>query len=265
MTENSVSGKLFSSNLVRIYFLVLFSLLFVSLIFSAYKFGQQSVSPQSPKDSSLQVTISPVAQKQLTPTPNYFDNPKLSTLEKWNQVISSNSSKDFICQDFFFSRFSQDASDFITYQSKDHQYSIDFPYNPSWGDDQNSVFPYESNPYDKMGPEILFGAPFYTDGCGYARSGLRETSPSSISQAIEKIKIDNLMLQNNPELSSDYRYSYQEVSGLKYPTLKLIEPNHFFGTTSSYKVFLPDVTLNFSWLIPESLPSLVNSIRILSL
>jgi hypothetical protein len=172
------------------------------------------------------------------------DQRKELTAEEWQKKIAEESKKGVTCDDFFESRFSAEPNTTVTYTNKKYGYSIDFPYNPAWGDNENKVKAFENNNY-KAESSVWFGAPYPSDGCSFDRINLDELAWSTIDQAKSQIDTENQKIKNTKNALQNY-YEYQVVTGLKYPVLKIDVPNEMFGPVPTYRIFLPKVTLELS-------------------
>jgi hypothetical protein len=172
------------------------------------------------------------------------DNRKELSVNGWREKFRLEFERGITCEDFFKSRFLAEPNTTVNYTSSKYSYSINFPYNFSWGDKENKVMPYEKDE-NSSSDTILFGRPYPSEACTYSRIKLEELAASNIDQTIEKIKIENEKLKKDPN-NVDGIVTYQKLETFKYPVLKMETSNALFGSIPSYRVFLPQVTLEFS-------------------
>lgn len=242
--------------------LFLLSIIFVSLItgISVYFYQQKKIN------SLISPTTEPVATittPTVEPTP---DDPRiaLSARQWYEKFFQQLSQQKVDCDSFYESRFSAAPNTFVSYSSSTGKYSIQLPYNYSWGDSENKVPFYENN--DNQG--IYFGQPFSSEGCGYVRFILEELPVSTQEKTIQKIKYKNSLITEADMIPIDPTITYEIISGLKYPTLLIETANALYGSDQELLVFLPTTTLKIydrSPTLTKSLDykTLINSIKIL--
>lgn len=185
------------------------------------------------------------------------------TADGWNKKFIAELNKGDTCSNFFKTRFSAKPNTFVTYTSSKFKYSINFPYNYSWGDKENRVKPYDTNSYDKK--SIMFGQPSFSEGCSFSQASMIELPQSAIDQAIQTIDEENIK-QTKESIDFPETATYKRITNLKYPVLEIDTANALFGSLKSYQIFLPTVTLEFTgpfFLNEDIIAQLVNSIVLL--
>lgn len=178
----------------------------------------------------------------------------------WYKKFLTELDKGDNCNNFYATRFSAKPNTFVTYTSTEFKYSIDLPYNLSWGDKENKVKPFDRDSYDKK--SIMFGQPSFTEGCSFFQASLTELPRSTINQAIQLIDAENVK-QNKENTSFPETASYKKITNLKYPVLEIDTASAMFGSVKSAKIFLPTVTLELSNSSSDLVTQLVNSIVLL--
>jgi len=218
-------------------------------------------------DDQVVSTIEPTTVQQQIPataTLAPIDNRKVLSADEWQKKFTSEFNKGVTCNKFFESRFQAEPNTTVDYSNNKYGYSIELPFNQSWGDDENKVKPFENNNYGS-GTNIWFGRPYSSEGCSFYRISMAELPATTIDNEINNIKTENQKIKNNPN-SSQLFYKYEKTTNLEYPTLRINIPSDMFGEIISYKVFLPKVTLEFSdpFSVDEKFISkLVNSTKLL--
>ena len=183
------------------------------------------------------------------------------TADGWNKKFLAELNKGDNCSNFFETRFSAKPNTFVTYSSSEFKYSVNFPYNASWGDKENRVKQYDRNSYDKK--SLMFGQPSFSEGCSFFQTSLVELPKSTIDQAIQLIDAENVK-QNKENTSFPETATYKKNTNLKYPVLEIETANAMFGFVKSAKIFLPSVTLEIANPDSGLVVQLVNSIKILN-
>lgn len=187
------------------------------------------------------------------------------TADEWNKKFVIELNKGDNCSNFYKTRFSTKPNAYVTFTSSEFKYSINFPYNASWGDKENKVKPYDRNSYDNK--SIVFGQPSFSEGCSFSQANLTELPRSTIDQEIQIIDAENIK-QTKERVSFPETATYKKITNLRYSVLEIETANALFGSVKSYKVFLPTVTLEFTNPFPpldeDLFIKLVDSIILLS-
>jgi len=243
--------------------LFLLSIIFVSLItgISVYFYQQKKINSLTLPipETVATITHTPTAE----PTPN---DPRiaLSARQWYEKYFQQLSQQKVDCDSFYETRFSANPNTFVSYSSSTGKYSIQLPYNYSWGDSENKVPLYENN--DNQG--IYFGQPFPSEGCGYVRFILKELPVSTQEKTIQEIKYKNSLVTEADMIPIDPTVTYEIVAGLKYPVLITDQIDAMYGSMQELLVFLPTTTLHIYDRSPTltkrlDYKTLINSIKIL--
>lgn len=249
-------------NTFKYLFILFFVLFLITLGVLITIISDKNKIPDSQSDEQVLPTQTISSQ----PT-NPADPRDSLTMEEWNdKFIEEFTNKGTTSDEFYQLHFSAKPNTTVPYISSGYGYSIDLPYNPSWGDSENNLKPYEKSISNAYG-QISFGQPYGTEGGGSARASMGELPPSTIDQTISEInqvntKI-NIETNNNP---IDGISTYKVITGLRFPVLQIDTSHALFGLWHSYKVFLPKVTLEFSDPFSVDLDlvtQLINSIKFL--
>lgn len=227
---------------------------------------QQLQNNQPKQNSYINNQVAPTAESSISqPTtslasPTPVDPRVELTADGWNKKFLAELNKGDNCSNFFETRFSAKPNTFVTYTSSEFKYSINFPYNASWGDKENKVKPFERNSYDKK--SLMFGRPYFSEGCSFLRASLIELPKSTIDQTIQLIDAENIK-QNKENTPFPETATYKIITNLKYPILEIETANALFGSVKSTKIFLPNVTLDIANSNSDLVVQLVNSIVLL--
>lgn len=227
---------------------------------------KQLQNNQSRQTGYINNQVAPTAEPSISqPTtslasPTPVDPRVELTADGWNKKFLAELNKGDNCSNFFETRFSAKPNTFVTYTSSEFKYSVNFPYNATWGDKENKVKPYDKNSYDKK--SIMFGQPSSSEGCSFFQTSLVELPKSTIDQAIQLIDAENVK-QNIENTSFPETATYKKITNLKYPVLEIDTANALFGSVKSAKIFLPNVTLEIASPDSGLITQLVNSIVLL--
>lgn len=244
----SFISKKKSSGFGKIFFIFL---LLITISFAGYYLYSETSYLEYPIDTIQQLVKNlPFLKKPSDISPSNLPSPTPDvrvelTMEEWNDKINQKYADQQIdCSKRYDPSFSIVSDTFVTYTSPDYKYSINLPYNTLWGDDQNKIKEYEIIKDDIGNTFIYYNNPYTTEGCGLIRSGMQELPSTTREDRIDQINQKNA--SKSEEIITFGAITYEVISDLNYPVLKINTPNALFGIVVSYEVYLPSVTLVFS-------------------